>query len=560
MTQKTEDIILAKKKWEEERLKPWLQENPERKSEFLTKSGIPINALYTPESISNNPDHYLKEINFPGQFPFVRGVDPSMYRSNIWVMGMYSGFGSAEEANKRYRYLLEQGQTGFSIALDLPTQVGYDSDYELSEGEVGKVGVAIDSLEDIERLFDGVAFDKVRQIRTTANGIGPLMVALLVAYAEKQGIDPNNIKIFLQNDVLKEYIGRGTYIYPPKPSVKLSADVIEYCSKHLPSWVPIAFSGYHIRDSGSTAIQELAFSLSNAIAYIDETLSRGVNIDDFAPKVFTFLASSVDFLEEVAKFRAARRIWAKLMKEKYGAKNPDSMRYRIFAYTLGGALTAQQPLNNIVRVTIETMAAALGGVQTVATSSFDEALGLPTEEAVTVALRTQQVVAEESGVTNTIDALGGSYAIESLTDRIEEEVMKELERIEQLGGAVACIEQGIFQKELAETAYRYQKNVESGKEVLVGVNKYKVEEDLDIPVFEVNEESEKRQIERLKELKARRNEERVKETLQLIKEAEEKRENVIPAMIEAVKAYATVGEISDVLRDIYGIYQDPAEF
>lgn len=560
MTQKTEDITLAKKKWEEERLKPWLQENPERKSEFLTKSGIPVNALYTPENISNNPDHYIKEINFPGQYPFVRGVDPSMYRSNIWVMGMYSGFGSAEEANKRYRYLLEQGQTGFSIALDLPTQVGYDSDYELSEGEVGKVGVAIDSLEDIERLFDGVAFDKVRQIRTTANAIGPLMVALLVAYAEKQKIDPNNIKIFLQNDVLKEYIGRGTYIYPPKPSVKLSADVIEYCSKHLPSWVPIAFSGYHIRDSGSTAIQELAFSLSNAIAYIDETLSRGVNIDDFAPKVFTFLASSVDFLEEVAKFRAARRIWAKLMKEKYGAKNPDSMRYRIFAYTLGGALTAQQPLNNIVRVTIETMAAALGGVQTVATSSFDEALGLPTEQAVTVALRTQQIVAEESGVTNTIDGLGGSYAIESLTDKIEEEVMKELERIEQLGGAVACIEKGIFQKELAETAYRYQKNIESGKEILVGVNKYKVEEDLDTPVFEVNEESEKRQIEKLKELKAERNEDRVKETLKQIKEVEERGENVIPAMIEAVKAYATLGEISDVLRDLYGIYQDPAEF
>ncbi|WHY83987.1 methylmalonyl-CoA mutase family protein [Neobacillus novalis] len=560
MTQKTKDIAIANKMWMEERLEPWLLDNPERNSEFLTKSGLPVKALYTPEDLGRDPEQYLNEINFPGQFPFVRGVDPSMYRSNIWVMGMYSGFGSAEEANKRYRFLLEQGQTGFSIALDLPTQVGYDSDYELSEGEVGKVGVAIDSLEDMERLFEGVNFEKVRQIRTTANGIGPLMVALLVAYAEKQGIDPNNIKIFLQNDVLKEYIGRGTYIYPPEPSVKLSADVIEYCSKHLPNWVPIAFSGYHIRDSGSTAIQELAYSLSNAIAYIDETLSRGVEIDDFAPKVFTFLASSVDFLEEVAKFRAARRIWAKLMKEKYGAKNPDSMRYRIFAYTLGGALTAQQPLNNIVRVTIETMAAALGGVQTVATSSFDEALGLPTEQAVTVALRTQQIVAEESGVTNTIDALGGSYAIECLTDKIEEEVMKELERIDQLGGAVACIENGIFQKELAESAYRYQKNIESGKETLVGVNKYKVEEDLDTPVFEVNEEMEKRQIERLKELKASRNEEKVKEALQRIKEAEERRENVIPAMIEAVKVYASVGEISDVLRDIYGIYQDSAKF
>lgn len=551
---------MSKQKWTEERHKPWLAQNPERKSQFTTKSGLPLKALYTPEDLAETQWNYLRDVNYPGQYPFARGVDPAMYRSNFWVMGMYSGFGSAEEANARFRYLLEQGQTGFSIALDLPTQVGYDSDHELSEGEVGKVGVAIDSLEDIELLFAGVPLEKVRQIRTTANSIGPVAVALLVAYAEKNGVDPNEIKIFLQNDVLKEYIGRGTYIFPPKPSVKLSADVIEYCAQHLPNWVPIAVCGYHIRDSGSTAVQELAYTMADAMAYIEETLARGVAIDDFAPKMFTFLSSHIDFLEEVAKFKAARRVWARLMKERYQAKDPESMRLRIFAYTLGGALTAQQPLNNIVRVTIETMAAVLGGVQTIATSSYDEALGLPTEQAVTVALRTQQIIAEESGIANTIDALGGSYAIEALTNKLEEEVWANLNRIEKLGGALACIEKGIFQKELAETAYRYQRRVENGEEVVVGVNKYTVAEDLEIPTFEVNEQAEQQQIQRVQDLRKRRAQDKVEESLKRLRESAEKGENVIPAMIQAVKAYATIGEICDVLRDLYGVYTDQAQF
>lgn len=550
----------SKEVWEKSTLNPYLSNNPEMKEHFETKSGKNLKLLYSYKDLEKVGFDPHTDLGYPGEYPFTRGAFPSMYRSNYWVMGMYSGFGSAEEANKRYRYLIEQGQTGFSIALDLPTQVGYDSDHELSEGEVGKVGVAIDSIEDIERLFDGVPLNKVKQIRTTANGIGPIMVALLVVFAEKNNVNPNDIKIFLQNDVLKEYIGRGTYIFPPKPSVKLSSDVIEYCAQHLPSWVPLAFSGYHIRDSGSTAIQEVAFTISNAIAYIDETLKRGIDIDEFAPKLFTFLASHVDLLEEVAKFRAARKVWAQLLKEKYGAKNPESMRLRIFAYTLGGALTAQQPLNNTVRVAIETMAAVLGGVQTIATSSYDEALGLPTEEAVTVALRTQQIIAEESGITNTVDPLAGSYTIEILTKELEEAIWKEINRIEEIGGAIYSIEQGIFQKEVSESAYEQQIKVETGETTIVGLNKFVVEENIEIPVFKVNETGEKIQVERLNELKSRRDNKKVKEALEKVKKAAENNENTIPKLIEAVRAYATVGEMADALREVYGIYEDPAVF
>lgn len=551
---------LTRKEWEEKVLKPWLNENPERKDHFETKTGLPLKNLYTQKDLEDVGFDPEKDLGFPGAYPYTRGVFPSMYRSDFWVMGMYSGFGSAEEANKRYRYLLEQGQTGFSIALDLPTQVGYDSDHELAEGEVGKVGVAIDSLEDIEKLFEGVPFEKVRQIRTTANGIGPIMVALFVVYAENNNINPNDIKIFLQNDVLKEYIGRGTYIYPPGPSVKLSADVIEYCAEHLPSWVPIAFSGYHIRDSGSTAVQEIAFTMSNAIAYIDEALSRGVDIDQFAPKLFAFLASDVDLLEEVAKFRATRRVWAKLLKERYHAKDPESMRLRIFAYTLGGALTAQQPLNNIARVTIETLGAVLGGVQTIATSSYDEALGLPSEEAVTVALRTQQIVAEESGVTNTVDAFAGSYMMEVLTKELEDKIFAEIEEIDENGGAIKYIEESIFQKEVTVNAYRYQRDVDSGKQTLVGVNKYKVEEEYDAPVFEADKKGEEEQIARLHETRKKRDNDLLEKALKKLKNAAENNDNTIPALIESVRAYATVGEMADVLREVYGVYTDPAQF
>jgi methylmalonyl-CoA mutase N-terminal domain/subunit len=418
---------------------------------------------------------------------------------------------------------------------------------------VGKVGVHLGSLADVERIFDGIALEKVRQIRTTANAIGPIFLAFCVAAFEKQGIPPANVRLFIQNDVLKEYIGRGTYIFPPGPSVKLSTDVIEYCAKHLPNWVPLAMSGYHIRDSGSTAAQELAFTFANALAYLDSALARDLKIDDFAPQLFTFLAASIDFIEEAAKFRAARRFWARLLRDRFQAQDPESMKLRIFAYTLGGNLIAQQPLNNIVRVTVETLAAVLGGVQTIATSSFDEAYCLPSQEAVTVALRTQQIIAEEVGVTNVVDALGGSYALEHLTTRIEREVGEIIAKVEAMGGAVACIERGYFQQELADAAYRRQKEIDSGDKVLVGLNRYRDEEEkLNIPVFKVDPESERRQVQRLQELRATRDADAVARTLAALEDAARRGENVIPTTIEAAKAYATLGEICDTLRAVYG--------
>jgi len=531
-----------------------LEREPQRREAFGTDSGLPLDAVYTPRSLEEQGFDFSDDLGYPGFYPFTRGVSPSMYRNDFWIMGQYSGFGSAEEANERYKMLLERGQTGFSVALDLPTQTGYDADDPLVKGEVGKVGVHLGSLADVERLFDGIPLEKVRQIRTTANAIGPIFLAFCVAAFEKQGIPPGNVRIFIQNDVLKEYISRGTYIFPPGPSVKLATDVIEYCAHHLPAWVPVAIIGYHIRDSGSTAAQELGFTFANALAYIESALDRGLEIDDFAPQLFTFLAASIDFLEEVAKFRAARRFWARLMRERFGAQDPASMKLRIFGYTLGGNLIAPQPLNNIVRVTIETLAAVLGGVQTIATSSYDEAYSIPTREAVTVALRTQQIVAHESGVTNIVDALGGSYALEHLTTRIEREVGEILERVEALGGAVRCIEQGFFQRELANAAYQRQKAIESGDKVLVGLNRHQDEaEQQRIPVFKVDEASERRQLQRLNELRETRDADAVARTLAALEDAARRGENVIPATIDAVKAYATLGEMCDALRKVYGV-------
>lgn len=550
-------IKLARDRWEKKVLKEWVRAHPESRETFQTRSGIPMERLYTPTA----PDSgYLENVNFPGQFPFTRGVNPTMYRSQPWVMGLYSGYASAEEANLRFRYLLEQGQTGFSIALDLPTQMGLDSNDPRARGEVGRVGVAIDSLNDIESLFHGIPLEKVRQIRTTANSIGPIAAAMIIAFAEKNGIDPNSIRFLIQNDVLKEYISRGTYIFSPRPSVKLAVDVIEYCARHLPDWTPMSVCGYHIRDTGSTAAQELALSLANAIAYVEETIRRGLHVDSFASKLYLFLASDIDLLEEVAKFRAARRLWARMMKERFGAKNPDSMRLNIFAYTLGGTLTAQQPLNNIVRVTIEALAAVLGGVQTLATSSYDEALGLPSEEAVTLSLRTQQIIAGESGVTNTVDPLGGSYVVEALTDAMEREVKEILARIEAGGGAVACIESGTLQKELSDTAYNFQKQVENGSMTVVGANCYKTEKTTRFQPFTLDENVERKQIERLRRLKSGRDGRAVRSSLKAVEEAARENRNTIPSMVEAVKAYATVGEICDVLRGVYGAHQDTTCF
>lgn len=550
-------IKLARERWEKKVLKEWVRTHPESRETFQTRSGIPVERLYTPTTPDGN---YLENVNFPGQYPFTRGVNPTMYRSQPWVMGLYSGYATAEEANLRFRYLLEQGQTGFSIALDLPTQMGLDSDDPKATGEVGRVGVAIDSLNDIESLFHGIPMEKVRQIRTTANSIGPIAAAMIIAFAEKNGIAPNSIRFLIQNDVLKEYISRGTYIFSPRPSVKLAVDVIEHCALHLPEWTPMAVCGYHIRDTGSTAAQELALTLANAIAYVEEALRRGLHIDSFASKLYLFLASDIDLLEEVAKFRAARRLWARMMKERFGAKSPDSTRLNIFAYTLGGTLTAQQPLNNIVRVTIEALAAVLGGVQTLATSSYDEALGLPTEEAVTLSLRTQQIIAGESGVTNTVDPLGGSYAVEALTDGMEREVKEILARIEARGGAVACIERGTIQMELSDTAYSYQKQVDNGFRTVVGVNCYKTENTTRFKPSTMNEDVEPKQIARLQRLKSRRDEKVVRSSLKALEEAAREDRNTIPATVEAVKAYATVGEICDALRRVYGAYQDTTSF
>ncbi len=547
--------VSNKKEWAEKILNPHLATETERRPAFTTSSGLPLEPVYASEDWPTNRPNPPEKVGYPGAFPFTRGITPTMYRGQLWVMGMYSGYGSAEEANERYRTLLDRGQTGFSIALDLPTQCGYDADHSLAAGEVGVTGVHIGSLADMERLFEGIPLEKVRQIRTTANAIGPIIVAMYIAAFEKQGVNIRNTRMFIQNDVLKEYFARGTYIFPPEAAVKLSSDVIEYCASNLPGWTPLAMSGYHIRDRGSTATQELAFTFADGLAYLDQVCRRGMHIDTFAPQIWTFLSAGIDVLEEVAKFRAARRIWAKLMRERYGAQNPETMKLKIFAYTLGGNLVAQQPLNNIARVAIETLAAVLGGVQTIATSSYDEAYAIPTEDAATIALRTQQIVAHEAGVTGTVDALGGSYAIESLTDTIEADVFNYLDKIDALGGAVRCIEEGFYDRELSEAAYRYQRQIETNERILVGLNAYKSEEEQPIPVFKANPEMERRQIERLRLLRQQRDNGLVAKTLADLADQAQANENLLPALIETVKAYATVGEICDQLRTVYGVYE-----
>ena len=520
-----------------------------------TISGVEQQRVYTPNDVQGGS--YDEKLGMPGQYPFTRGIYDEMYRDNLWIMGQYSGFSTPEEANKRYRYLIEQGQTGFSIALDLPTQMGYDSDSRMAEGEVGKVGVSINSLADIETLFEGIDLKKVRQIRTTANANSLIMMAMYVAFCKKNGIDPNDIKFFLQNDVLKEYFTRGAFIFPPKNGVKMSVDVIDYCSKHMPSWTPLAICGYHIRDGGATAAQEIAFAISDGLCYLDAAVKRGVNIDEFAPSLFFFLAAHIDLLEEVAKFRAARRVWARILKERYGAKNPDSQKMRIFIMTMGGALTAEQPLNNVVRVTIETLGAVLGGVQTIATSSYDEALSIPTEESVTVALRTQQILGYEIGVTGTVDPLGGSYYVEKMTDDIEKEVYEYIEKIDRLGGAAVAIEQGFYQRELADAAYKYQKRIDNGERTIVGVNRFTDSHSAKVPLFKVNDEVAQRQIAKVNKMKSERDNAKVEASLKALEEVAKTGENLAEAMIEAVSNYATIGEICATLRKVFGGYRPP---
>ncbi|HEV3213337.1 MAG TPA: methylmalonyl-CoA mutase family protein [Acidimicrobiales bacterium] len=522
-----------------------------------TLSGLAVRALYTPLDAPRTEAEYLERLGFPGEPPFTRGVAPGMYRERLWVMGQYSGVASASETNLRIRSLLEQGQRGFSVALDLPTQNGLDSDHPLSQGEVGRVGVPIDTLADMETMLEGIPLDKVAQIRTTANAIGPIAVALFVAAAESLGYPPDSFRLLLQNDVLKEYLARGTYVFPPRPALRFAVDVVEYCATHLPTWEPIEFCGYHIRDSGSTAVQEVAIAFANGIEYIEAALSRGLDIDAFAPSIYLFFSSHLDVFEEVAKFRAARRMWYKLLKLRFGAKRAESLRANIFCYTLGSPQTAQEPLNNVVRIAYQTMAAVLGGVQTLATSSFDEALGLPSDDAVRVALRTQQILAYETGVARAADPLGGSYLVESLTDEFEAAAWDYLGKIKAEGGALAALESGWLHAELDAQAYTHQVAVDRGDHVVVGVNRFQV----DTPRFAThaptaNSTTEREQIERLGAVKRARNAEQVRRSLEELDAVAASGANTIPTLLHAVRAYATVGEICDVLGRRWGTFDD----
>lgn len=522
-------------------------------AKFLERKNFEAQRLYTPLDIEDFD--YGEKLGFPGQYPFTRGVQPTMYRGRLWTMRAYAGFATAEETNARYKYLLEAGQTGLSVAMDLPTQIGLDSDHELSHGEVGKVGVAIDSLADMEALFDGIPLDKV-STSMTINGPAAVLLAMYVAVAEKQGVKPEALKGTIQNDILKEYIARGTYIFPPRPSMRLITDTFEYCSKNIPKWNTISVGAYHIREAGASEVQEIAFAFANAMAYIDAAIKAGQKVDDFAPGISWIFTAGLDFFGEVAKFRAARRLWARIMKERYGASVPKAQMLRVHVHTAGSVLTAQQPLNNVVRITWQALSAVLGGIQSMACCAYDEAIALPTEESATLALRTQQLLAYESGVTDTIDPLAGSYYIETLTDKIEKEAYDYIDKIDRMGGAVAAIEQGYMQQEMAAHAYEYQHEVELGKRTVIGVNKFNdskklAEQDVLMADLSVGE----RQIARLEKMKAARDNESVKAALEKLREAAKGMENLMPYLIDAVKTYATLGEICGVLREEFGEYK-----
>jgi methylmalonyl-CoA mutase N-terminal domain/subunit len=553
--QKIEEIAKERKRWEKFTLPNWIKQCPERLKEFKNHSGITIKGLYTPEDIKDMD--YMRDLGFPGEYPFTRGLHATMYRGRLWTMRMFAGYGTAEDTNKRFKYLLKEGETGLSTAFDYPTIMGYDSDHPMARGEVGVCGVAVSSLKDMEIIFDGIPLDKVTT-SMTINGPATVLLAMYIAVGDKQGVPREKLGGTTQNDNLKEFFAQKLCIFPPQPSLKLSVDIIEFCAKHLPKWNPISISGYHIREAGATAVQELAFTLCDAIAYVEETLKRGLKVDDFAPRLSFFFASHNNFFEEIAKFRAARRLWAKIMKERFHAKNPRSMWMRMHVQTSGCTLTAQQPLNNIIRTTIQALAAVLGGTQSLHTNSFDEALCLPTEESVRVALRTQQIIAYESGVADTVDPLAGSYYVEALTNEIEERAMEYIQKVDDMGGAVAAIEKGFFQREIAESAYRYQKEIEEKKRIIVGVNEYIIEDEkIPIKLLRVDPDVERRQIERLQKLRRERDNRKVKEVLEKLHYAATKNENLMPTIIEAVKAYATLGEIMDVLRKVYGEYKEP---
>ncbi len=551
--EKLDEIRMRKNKWENNTLNPLLGVHPERTKEFVTASSTRVDRLYTPLDLTDFD--YVTDLGFPGEFPYTRGVQPTMYRGRLWTMRQYAGYGTAEETNRRFRLLLEQGQTGLSVAFDLPTQIGYDSDHPLALGEVGKVGVAIATLKDMEVLFDEIPLDKV-STSMTINATAAILLAMYIALAEKQGISQDKLAGTIQNDILKEYMARGTYIFPPSPSMRLITDIFEYCSQYMPRWNTISISGYHMREAGCTAIQEVAFTFANAIAYVEAALKKGIELNTFARRLSFFWCCHNDFFEEIAKFRAARRLWAKIMKDRFHAKNPRSWQMRFHTQTAGCSLTAQQPENNIVRTCIQALAAVLGGTQSLHTNSFDEAWQLPSEKAVTIALRTQQILGHESGVTETIDPLAGSYYVEWLTDKIEEEAMKYIDRIDSMGGMIEAIKKGYPQREIADSAYEFQKEVEKKKQIIVGVNQFMDErEKAKIPRFRVDPEVEKIQLSKLAKIKKERNNLKVQDSLEQIKKTAKSDENLMPVIIDAVKAYATLGEICNILRDVFGEYR-----
>ncbi|MGA1847133.1 acyl-CoA mutase large subunit family protein [Deferribacter abyssi] len=540
------------KKWEEI-YKKSIERFPERKEKFQTTSGIEIKPFYTPEDIKDL--NYENQLGYPGIYPFTRGVQPTMYRSRFWTMRQYAGFATAEESNKRYHYLLQQGTMGLSVAFDLPTQIGYDSDDPMAEGEVGRVGVAIDSLADMEILFNGIPLDKV-STSMTINATAAILLAFYIAVGEKQGVSSTKLSGTIQNDILKEYIARGTYIFPPKESMRIITDIFAFCKDHVPKWNTISISGYHIREAGSTAVQEVAFTLADGMEYVKAAIEAGLNVDDFAGRLSFFFNGHNNFLEEIAKFRAARRLWAKIMKEKFGAKNPRSCMLRFHTQTAGSTLTAQQPENNIVRVAIQALAAVLGGTQSLHTNSFDEALALPTEKSVRIALRTQQIIAYESGVADTIDPLAGSYLIESWTNEIEEKAEKYINKIDELGGMIRAIEMGYVQKEIQNSAYEYQLMVEKGEQIVVGVNKFQIEEEPPKDILKIDPVVEENQKKKLKILREKRDNFAVQNALKQLEETAKSNENLMPKIIECAKCYATLGEIIKSLKNVFGEYKE----
>jgi methylmalonyl-CoA mutase N-terminal domain/subunit len=546
----------AAERWEEETLAPVLQKRPERKQRFETVSLDAVERLYTPADVRDVD--FDADISFPGEFPYTRGIHPTGYRGKLWTMRQFAGFGTPEETNARFKYLMAQGQTGLSVAYDLPTLMGYDADAMLSEGEVGKCGVAVSSLADMETLFDGIPLEAVT-VSQTINAPASVLLAMYLVVAEKQGADWRKISGTLQNDILKEYIAQKEWIYPIRPAMKLVIDTFEFCTRHVPKYNPISVSGYHIREAGSTAMQELAFTLRDGIEYVQWGVDAGLDVDEFVPRISFFFNAHNDFFEEIAKYRAARRIWSRTMRERFNAKDPRTLQLRFHTQTAGVSLTVQQPLNNIVRVAIQALAGVLGGTQSLHTDAYDEALALPTDRAALIALRTQQIIAEETGVVNTVDPLGGSYFLESLTKKMEDGALDYFAKIDAMGGMVSAVEKGFPQREIQESAYQYQKAVERGEQTIVGVNKYQMDDEQSkIDILVIDESVREHQIARLDEARARRDAGAVANALEKLKRAAQAGDNTMPTTIEAVRAYATLGEICDALRDVYGLYEEPA--